>query len=112
MSAPSMTETEAWLRNELCVSKQRAWQYRDFPLADVQAEMLAEIGETSGDERQKRIGRVLLRWESRPPRPPPQLGVDWAAYVCDQSGLFRLGSDTSDLDFGSDTTRSPPPDEP
>jgi hypothetical protein len=107
-----MTETEAWLRNELCVSKQRAWQYREFPLAEVQVEMLAEIGETSGEERQKRIGRVLLRWESRPPRSPPQLGVDWVAYARDQSGLFRLGSDTSDLDFGSDTSRSPPPYEP
>ena len=81
MSAPSMTETEAWLRNELCVSKQRARQYREFPLTDVQAEMLAEIGETSGEERQKRIGRVLLRWESRPPRSSPQLGVDWATYA-------------------------------
>jgi hypothetical protein len=105
-----MTETEAWLRNELNVSKQRAWQYRDFPLSDMQAEMLAEIGETSGDERQKRIGRVLLRWESRPPRSPQYLGVDWAAYARDQSGLFRLGSDTSDLNYGNITTRSPPPD--
>ena len=111
MSVCGMTETEAWLRNELNVSKQRAWQYRDLPLADVQAEMLAEIGETSGEERQKRIGRVLLRWESRPPR-PPQLGVDWSAYARDQSGLFRLGSDTSDLDCGSDTSQSPPPNEP
>jgi hypothetical protein len=111
MSVSRMTETEAWLRNELNVSKQRAWQYRDLPLADVQAELLAEIGETSGEERQKRIGRVLLRWESRPPR-PPHLGVDWSAYARDQSGLFRLGSDTSDLDCGSDTSRSPPPNEP
>jgi hypothetical protein len=82
------------------VSEKRARQYRHFDLAAVRAELLSAIGDTTGEERQRRIGRTLKRWEVAPPRPEP--AADSRAYIAQLNAtygdLFRAGSDTSDLD--------------
>jgi hypothetical protein len=61
--------TEIWLRAE-GVSKKKAHEYRAFPIAAVEREWRETIparGSAPEQERQKRIGGLLDRWEVRPP---------------------------------------------
>jgi len=67
--------TEIWLRAE-GVSKKKALQFRDFDALVVEYEWNAEIprrGSIAETERQQRIGRLLDRWEVRPPELPATL---------------------------------------
>jgi len=89
----SPTVTEIWLRAE-GVSKKKSFQFRDFPIDAIQAEWNAEIprkGSVAEEQRQQRIGRLLDRWEVR----PPSLAVPSAISQCDplEEQRQRLWSD-------------------
>jgi hypothetical protein len=71
------TVAEVWLRAQ-GVSKKKAFQFRDFDPDATQSEWEAEIpskGSVPEDERQKKIGGLLDRWEVRPPALPPMLSA-------------------------------------
>jgi hypothetical protein len=72
-TALTPTVTEVWLRAQ-GVSKKKARQFRDFDAAATQHEWETEIpakGSVPEGERQHLIGRLLDRWEVRPPTLPP-----------------------------------------
>jgi hypothetical protein len=101
-TAASPTVTEIWLRAE-GVSKKKARQFAAFDINAVQqqwAEDIPPAGRLPESARQQRIGRLLDRWEVRPPsvhvaRAPYSDGpIDVDRYCNGAYGdLFRRGSD-------------------
>lgn len=68
--------------------------------------MLDAIGDTTGEERERRIGRVLKRWEVRPPRPTTpereNSPIDVSRYTSGEyAGLFVRGGEVDEEDLDS-----------
>jgi hypothetical protein len=89
------------------VSKKKAHQYRDFPIAAVEREWRETIparGTVPESERQLRIGGLLDRWEVRPPQTPATAAVLQRAPLLSSEDAQRRGralalDDTTEEEF-------------
>ncbi len=88
---PLPTVSEIWLRGE-GVSKKKARLFCDFDIHAVQYEWNESIpakGSAPEPERQKLIGRLLDRWEIKPPTLPlPPAAPAVQAYVAEEAAEY------------------------